>query len=89
MQAIETALKKNIPVLGICLGAQLIASGAMSEAELGALEKAISVEMDASLDFAQASSEPPLASMFRDVYAPGEPEPEPLATRLDRVFARL
>lgn len=69
--------------------AQLIASGAMSEAELGALEKAISVEMDASLDFAQAGSEPPLASMFRDVYAPGEPEPEPLATRLDRVFARL
>lgn len=67
---------------------RLIASGAMDEAAVSALEKAIEVEMDASIDFALEGVEPPLASMFRDVYAPGEPEPEPLAARLDRVFAR-
>ena len=39
----------------------------------------IAAEMDATIDFTIAASEPPLASMFRDVYAPGEPEPSPSA----------
>ena len=29
-----------------------------------------------------------MASMFEDVYGPGEPQPEPLGARLDRVLAR-
>lgn len=45
-------------------------------------------EMDATIDFAMASEEPPMASMFRDVFAVGEPEPEPVETRIDRVMAR-
>ena len=68
--------------------ARLLHSGAMDEPSLGALDRSIEAEMDASIDFALAGSEPPLASMFRDVYAPDQPEPEPLATRLDRIFAR-
>ena len=48
----------------------------------------IAAEMDATIDFTIASAEPPLASMFRDVYDPTEPEPEPVRTRIDRVLAR-
>jgi TPP-dependent pyruvate/acetoin dehydrogenase alpha subunit len=59
-----------------------------SDAELDAIDAEIAVEMDATIDFTIASSEPPLASMFRDVYDPGEPEPEPVRTRIDRVLAR-
>jgi pyruvate dehydrogenase E1 component alpha subunit len=61
-----------------------LATGAM----LDALDAEIGSEMDATIDFAVAESEPPLASMFRDVFAPGEPEPEPVRTRIDRVLAR-
>jgi len=68
--------------------AQLVAAGLASEAQLDALDTEIAAEMDATIDFTVAQSEPPLASMFRDVYAPDEPEPEPLRTRLDRVLAR-
>lgn len=45
-------------------------------------------EMDATIDFAIVSSPPPQNSMFRDVFAPDQPEPEPLRTRLDRILAR-
>ncbi len=34
------------------------------------------------------SKAPQLNTMFRDVYAVGEPEPEPVRTRIDRVLAR-
>ena len=43
--------------------------------------------MNATIDFAAAAEAPPHASMFRDVYGPGEPEPEPLQRRLDRILA--
>ncbi|MDJ1007418.1 MAG: thiamine pyrophosphate-dependent enzyme [Paracoccaceae bacterium] len=59
-----------------------------AEAELADMEAAIAAEMDASIDYAIGSDEPPLEAMFRDVFAPGEPEPEPVAARLDRVLAR-
>ena len=58
------------------------------EAELDAMDAEIETEMDATLDFAIASEQPPLASMFRDVYGPEEPEPEPVRTRIDRILAR-
>jgi hypothetical protein len=35
-----------------------------------------------------AQVEPALSSMFRDVFAPGEPEPEPVRTRIERILAR-
>lgn len=67
---------------------RLIGSGAMDASAVGALDQAIAAEMDACVAFALQGSEPPLTSMFRDVYAPDQPGPEPLAMRLDRIFAR-
>ena len=68
--------------------ARLAEAGLASDAELDALDAEIATEMDATIDFTIAATEPPLASMFRDVYAPEEPEPEPVRTRIDRVLAR-
>lgn len=67
--------------------AALIAEG-MAEAELAALDEDVSAEMDASIDFALTSEAPDLSAMFRDVFAPGQPEPEPVRARIDRVLAR-
>ncbi len=67
---------------------QLIQTGTVSEDDIAGQEKAISDEMDASIEFTFAGVEPPISSMFRDVYGPDQPEPEPLASRLDRVYAR-
>ena len=67
---------------------RLIEGGHASAADLDALEGAVAAEMDAAIDFAVAGQEPPLASMFRDVYDPSQPEPEPVRARLDRVLAR-
>lgn len=58
------------------------------EQGLDEADAAIAAEMDGAVEFAVASPEPPLASMFRDVFAPGEPEPESVRARLDRVLAR-
>ena len=66
----------------------LLDRGAMAEADLDALDAAIAAEMDASIAFAVAGEEPAMGSMFRDVYDPGQPEPEPVRTRLARVLAR-
>ncbi len=60
---------------------------ATSEA-LDGLDADIAAEMDAAIDFAVSAAAPDLSSLFRDVYGPMEPEPEPLRTRLDRVLAR-
>lgn len=67
---------------------KLIEIGLASDAELAALETSVAAEMDATIDFTITQTEPPLSSMFRDVYAPEEPEPEPVRTRIDRVLAR-
>lgn len=67
---------------------KLMASGIMAETDLDAMDAEIAKEMDATVDFAISGNEPQLSSMFRDVYAPGEPEPEPARTRLERVLAR-
>jgi acetoin:2,6-dichlorophenolindophenol oxidoreductase subunit alpha len=67
--------------------ARLIERRLASEADLDALDAEIGAEMDATIDFTIAQSEPPLASMFRDVFDPAEPEPEPVRTRINRVLA--
>ncbi len=51
------------------------------------MDAAIGREMSATIEFAASSPQPPLSSMFRDVFAPGEPEPESVRTRLRRVLA--
>ena len=68
--------------------AALLERGPLDAAALDRLDAEIAREMDATIDFTAAASDPASASMFRDVYGPGEPEPEPLARRLDRILAR-
>ncbi len=65
----------------------LVERGLASAAALDALDAEVVQEMNATIDFAAAAEAPPHASMFRDVYGPGEPEPEPLQQRLDRILA--
>ncbi|WAJ29690.1 thiamine pyrophosphate-dependent dehydrogenase E1 component subunit alpha [Antarcticirhabdus aurantiaca] len=67
---------------------RLIERGGAVEGQLDAMDAEIAAEMDATIDFAAASSAPPLSSMFRDVYAVGEPEPEPLRVRLNRILSK-
>ena len=66
---------------------ELVRRKLTTAAQLDEMDAAISVEMNAAIDFAANSPEPPLTSMFRDVFAPGEPEPEPVRTRLRRILA--
>lgn len=65
----------------------LILNGKL-EKELDDLDKAVSDEMDATIDFAINSQEPTLDMMFRDVFASGQPEPEPVRHRIQRILAR-
>jgi len=65
----------------------LIGRGAVEAAALDALDAEVAREMDETIDFTAAAEPPTAPSMFRDVFAPGEPEPEPLRTRLDRILA--
>ena len=67
---------------------KLIASDLMSDADLNALDQKVAAEMDASIDYAIAGKEPQMASMFRDVYDPSQPEPESVRMRLDRILAQ-
>ncbi len=68
--------------------ATLTARHLASEADLDAIDAEATREMNATIDFTTAAVPPPQASMFRDVFAVGEPEPESLRTRIDRVLAR-
>ncbi len=66
--------------------AQLIEGGHKAE-KMDELDAEIEQEMDATVDFSIQSKEPTLDTIFRDVYGPDEPEPEPLRIRLDRLLA--
>jgi TPP-dependent pyruvate/acetoin dehydrogenase alpha subunit len=65
----------------------LIKNGVNVE-ELDAVDAKIDAEMDATIEFTIKSEEPALNTMFRDVFAPGQPEPEPVTTRIDRVLSK-
>ena len=67
--------------------ATLLSSGQSDSATLDALDADIAREMDATIDFTANATPPAAHSMFRDVYGPGEAEPEPLGRRLDRILA--
>lgn len=82
----EEAGRRKDPVLHA--RAKLIEAGLSTAEELDRLDAEIDTEMDATIDFTIAQQEPPLSSMFRDVYAPEEPEPEPVRHRIDRILAR-
>ena len=66
----------------------LIERGIETGDDLDALDREVAAEMDRTIDFTVAAERPATAAMFRDVFGDGEPEPEPLRTRLDRVLAR-
>ena len=66
----------------------LVDRGLATEAEIEALDDQIRAEMAAAIDFTAATPAPAPATLFRDVYAAGEPEPEPVRSRLARVLAR-
>ncbi len=66
---------------------ELIARGLTDAAQVDSLDAEIEAEMNAAIDYTAAAAAPELAAMFRDVFAPGEPAPEPLADRLDRLLA--
>ncbi len=65
-----------------------LAESGVSGEDLDAIDARIAAEMDATIDFTVESGEPALDTMFRDVFAPGQPEPEPVRRRIDRVLAR-
>ncbi len=62
--------------------------GIMDGETLDAMDAGIDAEMDATIAFAIDSEEPQLNTMFRDVYDPAQPAPEPVRARLERVLAR-
>ncbi len=67
---------------------RLLSTGQSDAEALDTLDAEVAREMDATIDSTAAADAPAPASMFRDVYGPGEAEPEPLNRRLDRVLAR-
>ncbi len=69
--------------------ATLLGRKLATEADLDGIDAAVTQEMNATIAFTRDAAPPPQASMFRDVFAIGEPEPEPLRTRIDRVLARV
>lgn len=68
--------------------AQLIERKISTDTEMDNLDRDISAEMNATIDFTMDQTEPSLTSMFRDVYAPSQPEPEPVQTRISRILNR-
>ena len=60
----------------------------IAENELDDLDQAVSNEMDATIDYTISSDEPDLSTMFRDVFGPDQPEPEPVQVRINRVLAK-
>ena len=82
----EAIGRKRDPILRARLA--LIERGIQTAPVLDALDDAIAAEMNATIDFTVAADRPPDDAMFRDVFGVGEPEPEPLRTRIDRVLAR-
>ncbi len=82
----EEAGRKRDPVLRA--REALLQRGHLAAGALDALDDEVAREMDATIDATAAAAAPPPESMFRDVYGPGEAEPEPLRARLDRILAR-
>jgi pyruvate dehydrogenase E1 component alpha subunit len=56
-------------------------------AELDTLDAQIAAEMDAALDSAIKAALPPVDTMFEDVFAPDQPKPTPLRTRLNAMLS--
>ena len=64
----------------------LIARGTAEEQALALLDTEIEAEMNAAVEHAIAAEPPPVDTMFRDVFAEGEPRPRPLRQHLSMIL---
>jgi TPP-dependent pyruvate/acetoin dehydrogenase alpha subunit len=67
----------------------ILERGLASPGALDQIDAEIAEEMAATIDFTIAAESPPDDAMFRDVFAAGEPEPEPIRTRIARILAQV
>ena len=67
---------------------KMLIENGMDETQTDAIDAKVAAEMDATIEFTIQSEEPALDTMFRDVFAPDQPEPESVRTRIDRVLAQ-
>ena len=64
----------------------LEAAGLLQPGEFDALDAAANAEMDRAVEFAQQSPSPTPESMFEDVFAPNQPKPVTVDSRLEWVL---
>jgi pyruvate dehydrogenase E1 component alpha subunit len=64
----------------------LLARGTAGEQDLEIMDRTIEAEMNAAVDHAVAALPPPVDTMFRDVFAEGEPRPRPLRQHLSMIL---
>ncbi len=65
---------------------KLIERGTADSAALDSLDSDVDAEMNAAVEHAIAAQPPAVDTMFRDVYAVGEPEPRPLRNHLSMIL---
>ena len=66
---------------------KLITRQTSSATGLDTLDETVTTEMNAAVEHAIAAATPPADSMFRDVYAEGEPRPRPLRDHLSMILS--
>jgi acetoin:2,6-dichlorophenolindophenol oxidoreductase subunit alpha len=66
---------------------ELIHRKTASAADLDSLDEDVTTEMNAAVEHAIAAATPAQVSMFRDVYAEGEPRPRPLRDHLSMILS--
>jgi pyruvate dehydrogenase E1 component alpha subunit len=64
----------------------LITRNTADEPSLDTLDKEVETEMNAAVEHAIAAAPPPVDTMFRDVFAEGEPRPRPLRQHLNMIL---
>lgn len=84
-EAEEAAGRARDPV---AFARAVLMDAGISGDQLTAADRAIAAEMDAAIEFAIGSAPPASDSMFRDVFAPEAPAPEPVRQRIERILAR-
>jgi acetoin:2,6-dichlorophenolindophenol oxidoreductase subunit alpha len=64
----------------------LLTRNTADEPSLDTLDKEVETEMNAAVEHAIAAAPPPVDTMFRDVFAEGEPRPRPLRQHLSMIL---
>lgn len=66
---------------------KMLIDNGVKATDMNKLDFDIGAEMDATIDFTIKSEAPALDTMFRDVFAPDQLEPEPVRTRINRILS--